>query len=382
MINSTCERLKYVDVPRIRRMVDEGPYDAVVALSPDNIPYLAGFYNMDLRLLPERLHIVVWPRGSEPVFIVMARRARMMQPTQTFIGDVRGYEGEGLDSMRVLAEVLREKRVDEGLIGFEGRSFPGGHLLELIRLLPKLRFENAVPFLDHIRAIKTPAEVELQTRINRLTTESIDAAFRSAEAGQTEIEIASVMESHFLRGGGEQITAPLFSAGERTGLWHAMPSGQRVENGMVINVDFGGTLEGYYSDIARTAVMGKATDYQKDVHAKVTEIKHRIVSFIKPGVTAGEVATYGIKCYEDLKLEFKWFILGHGIGIGLHEEPQLYPSTAQVIEEGMVMMIECGYSDFPRESFHVEDLIHIKANGAEYLTDASAHDKLWELGID
>lgn len=382
MTGAACERLKYIDVPRIRRMVDEGPYDAIVALSPDNIPYLSGFYNMDLRLLAERLHIAVWPRGAEPTFIVMERRARMMQPTQTFIEDVRGYRGEGLDSMRVLAEVLREKGVHEGLIGFEGRTFPGGHLLELMRLLPKLRFENAVPYLDHIRAIKTPAEVELQTRVNRLTTDAIDTAFRSARPGQTEIEIASVMEYEFLRGGGEQITAPLFSAGERTGLWHAMPSSQKVQNGMVINVDFGGTLDGYYSDIARTAVMGKATDYQKDVHAKVTEIKHRIVNFIKPGVSAGEVAQYGIKCYADLNLEFKWFILGHGIGIGLHEEPQLYPETTQLIEEGMVMMIECGYSDFPRESFHVEDLIHVRANGAVYLTDATKHEKLWELGLD
>jgi Xaa-Pro dipeptidase len=382
MINAACERLKYVGVDRIRRMVDEGPYDAIVALSPDNVPYFSGFYNMDLRLLPERLHIAVWPRGGEPAFVVMERRARLMQPSQTYIQDIRGYEGEGLDSMRALAEVLRDRGIDGGLIGFEGRTFPGGHLLELMRLLPKLRFENAVPLLDRIRSIKTPAELEVQTRINRLTTDAIDSAFRAARPGQTEIEIAARMEFEFLSGGGEQITAPLLAAGSRTGLWHGMPSQQRVENGMVLITDFGGQLDGYYSDIARTAVMGRATDHQKDVHAKITEIKHRIVDYIKPGMPAGEAASFGIKCYEELKLEFKWFILGHGIGLGLHEEPQLYPWVTEPILEGMVMMIEVGFSDFPNESFHVEDLIHVTAKGAEYVTDATRHNKLWELGID
>ncbi|MEP7105809.1 MAG: Xaa-Pro peptidase family protein [Chloroflexota bacterium] len=382
MINTACERLKYVDLPRIRRMVDEGPFDAIVALSPDNVPYFSGFYNMDLRLLPERLHIAVWPRNAEPAFVVMERRARLMQASQTYIEDLRGYQGEGLDSMRALAAVLRDRGVHEGLIGFEGRTFPGGHLLELQRLLPKLRFRDAVSYLDRIRAIKTPAELEVQTRINRLTTDSIDTAFRAARPGMTEIEIAARMEFEFVSGGAEQITAPLLAAGPRTGLWHGMPSSQRVENGMVLITDFGGQLEGYYSDIARTAVMGKATDHQKDIHAKITGIKHRIVGYMKPGMTAGEVARFGRKCYDDVKLEFKWFILGHGIGLGLHEEPQLYPDSEELIEEGMVMMVEVGYSDFPNESFHVEDLVHLKAGGAEYVTDATKHEKLWELGLD
>lgn len=381
MINTACTRLDYVNLDRARSMIDQGPFDAVVSLAPENIPYLSGFYNMDLRLLRERLHIVVWPRNGEPVFIVTARRARLMRPEQTFISDVRGYEGEGLDSMRLLADVLIEKRADEGVIGIEGREFPGGHLLELQRKLPHLRFEDAVPFLDSIRAIKTPAEVEVLVKVNRLTTDAIDTAFRAARPGDTEREIAARMQYEFLRGGADQVTAPLLSAGTRTGLWHAMPGDHRVETGMVLATDFGGSLDGYYSDIARTAVMGKASARQREIHSKITEIKHRIVGAIRPGMPAGEAARVGVNAYDELGLEFKWFILGHGIGLGLHEHPQLYPWVTEPILEGMTMMIEVGYSDYPNESFHVEDLILVKANGAEYLTDASRHDQIWELGL-
>lgn len=381
MINTACTRLAYVDLDRARSLIDQGPFDAIVSLAPENVPYLSGFYNMDLRLLRERLHIVVWPRGGEPTFIVMARRARLMRPDQTFIADVRGYEGEALDSMRVLAEVLKEKGLDEGVVGIEGRDFPGGHLLELRRRLPDLRFEDAVHFLDGVRAIKTPAEIEVLVKVNRLTTGAIDAAFRAARPGDTEREISARMQYEFLRGGADQVTAPLLAAGARSGMWHAMASDDRVENGMVLTTDFGGNLDGYYSDIARTVVMGKASPRQRDVHARITEIKHRIVGAIRPGMPAGEAARVGIDAYEELGLEFKWFILGHGIGMGLHEHPQLYPRVTDPILEGMTMMIETGYSDYPNESFHVEDLILVGAHGAEYLTDASRHDQIWELGL-
>jgi Xaa-Pro aminopeptidase len=51
------------------------------------------------------------------------------------------------------------------------------------------------------------------------------------------------------------------------------------------------------------------------------------------------------------------------------------------IEPNMTMMIEVGYTDYPNDSFHVEDLILIDENGAEYLTDAAVHEKLWEVGV-
>jgi len=44
------------------------------------------------------------------------------------------------------------------------------------------------------------------------------------------------------------------------------------------------------------------------------------------------------------------------------------------------MMIETGYNDAPRDSFHVEDLILVTDRGARYLTDTRRHETLWEVG--
>jgi len=53
-----------------------------------------------------------------------------------------------------------------------------------------------------------------------------------------------------------------------------------VPSGRILKVDFGGILDGYYSDHAREVVIGTATQYQRDMHAKVSEANHRVVDGI------------------------------------------------------------------------------------------------------
>ena len=379
---SSWERPRYVDVDRIRRAISEGPYEGLIALSPENVPYFSGFYNMDLRLLPERMHIAVWPKAGEPAFIAVQRRANNISGSGgTFIKDVRGYEGEGLDSMRVLEEVLRNRGLAEGRIGFEGRWFPGAHLLDIMRRMPKATFIDAYSFLESIRVIKSDTEIAVLTRAANITCDAIDTGFRAARFGDTERAISARIQYEMLCNGIEIVTAPLLASGDRSGYWHGMALDRPVEPGKVLKLDIGGTIDGYHSDVARTAVMGKASPRQRDVHAKLTEVKHRMVDAIKPGVTAGEVARIGKQHYEGLGLEFKWHILGHNIGLGVHEEPSLYPWVVESFQPNMTLMIEVGYNDYPGESFHVEDLVLVAPGGARYLTDATRHERIWELGI-
>lgn len=378
---SSTIRGKYVDIDRIQRTVSEGPYDAVVVVSPENVPYYSGFYNMDIRIIPERIHIVVWPRDGDPAFIVTERRASTLIPGDTFITDVVTYQGEGPDSMRALADVLADRGVASGRIGYEGRNFRAGHYQELMRRLPDLRMEDAFSFLESVRLIKTPAEAELIERLTAWTTAAIDTAFAAAKPGDTERSIAARMQYELLKNGADMINADVFGAGQRSGSFHPLPTDTPVENGMIITTDFGGLFDGYLSDVARTAVMGKATDKQRDTYARVSEAKHRIVDYIRPGMLASEVANFGRQAYADVGLEFKWAIIGHSIGKGIHESPQIYPWVDEPILPGMVMMIELGYHNYPDDSFHLEDLVVITDRGAEYRSDFSRHETIWELGL-
>lgn len=379
--SSEIQRGKYIDIDVIQKNINEGPYDAVIVMSPENVPYYSGFYNFDLRGIPERIHFVIWPKGGEPTWVVTTKRAQFLVPGETFISNIQTYEGEEVpDSINVVAKVLKEMGAQQGKIGYEGRTFPAGHMAVLQEQLPNAQFEDAFKFLEKPRLVKTSDEIELLVRLTKWTTEAIDTAFAKAKIGDTERSIVARMQYELLMRGAEMMAFPAFGSGPRTGYFHALAEDTKVESGTLIKTDFGGFRDGYYSDVARTVCMGKASGEQKDMYAKMQEIKHRTIDYIKPGVLASDVANYTREQYRKLGLDFKWAIIGHSIGLGIHESPQIYPWVHEPILENMVMMIEIGYNDYPHDSYHVEDLIVITKNGAEYRSDYSKHETLWEIG--
>ena len=111
---------KLSNLARLYKLIDESDLDAIVATSLENVAYTSGFYNAGLRQEPNRLHIAIWPKGGQPVFVVPQYNLDL----DSFIQDRRGYDrylrkdlikdqrgrSEQLSSpIPVLAEVLREK---------------------------------------------------------------------------------------------------------------------------------------------------------------------------------------------------------------------------------------------------------------------------------
>lgn len=366
----------YADVGRIRRLLAESRFDALVVAWPENVNYLSGFYHPDQRLTWERLHIVVWPSNAEPIFVVPAVRADNWngagsstwspEESRPFIDDIRGYTGEGGDMVKVVADALRDRGVTGGLVGLEFRSSPVKLSAGLTQKLPRLRFDDAWPLLNQMRMIKTPMEVETITRINRLTAATMDAILGSAQVGETERQVATRITSSLLEQGAEELSHTILGGGCRGGQWHPWPSDRTLEEGTLIRADWGIRENGYCSDIARTAVVGRATAAQLDMFNRLSEVHDIVVDAIRPGVIARDLVTLASKHYERLGLEFRWSIVGHGIGLVLHEEPHLTIEYDDPIVEGMMLEIELGWVD-PLRGFHLEDLVLVGANGATNL---------------
>ena len=211
---SGCSRGKYIDIERIRKTIDEGPYDAVIVSSPQSVPHYSGFHNWDIKGLPERPHFVVWCKGAEPVFVVIERRKMLFSPGDTYISDVRTYKGEKVDCVRAIVEVLEERGVTAGKIGIEGRHLAAMYLMALQERLPKVRFEDAYEFLEsrepsrhRPRSVAYSDQQDDRRRYRR--------SVPGCEPGDTERSIATKMESELLAMGGEMIFFHTFGAGHR-----------------------------------------------------------------------------------------------------------------------------------------------------------------------
>ncbi len=373
----TDSEARYADVPRIRRLLAESKFDAIIVAWPENVNYLSGFYHPDMRLTWERLHIVVWPSGGEPTFVVPRVRADNWNGTPTpswapeetrpFIDDIRGYEGERLEMVRVVTDVLRERGILSGLVGVEFRSLPIKVSAELSRLLPGIKYDDAWPLLNEMRQVKTESEVEIITWANQLTARTIEEVLAGARHGETEIAVASRLTEKLQSQGAQELSHTIFGGGSRGGQWHPWPSSQKLEDGMLVRVDWGIREDGYSSDIARTAVIGTASNAQRAMFARLSEVHDIVVNATRPGVTAYELVDLARRHYERLRMEFRWSIVGHGIGLVLHEEPQLTIDYDEPLVEGMTLEIELGWVD-PKQGYHIEDLVYIGHDATVNLT--------------
>lgn len=132
---------------------------------------------------------------------------------------------------------------------------------------------------------------------------------------------------------------------------------------------------GYWGDITRTVLRGKATPAQKKVYNAVRASQAAALNLLKPGVTGDRVHRAAcaalvergleIVCAEDPR---KGFIhsTGHGVGLCIHEGPVIAPGAGR-LKKGQVVTVEPGYYDPATAGCRIEDTIVLVPNGWRYL---------------
>src|SRR5688572_24006219 len=126
---------------------------------------------------------------------------------------------------------------------------------------------------------------------------------------------------------------------------HGIPSGRRVlDEGDVVSIDLGVRLDGFYGDAAVTVPVGRIADRTAELLRVTEEALHRAIAKVRIGARVsdlghavqGHVERHGFSVVREF--------VGHGIGVSLHEEPQIPnyggPGRGPRLSEGMVLAIE------------------------------------------
>jgi len=125
---------------------------------------------------------------------------------------------------------------------------------------------------------------------------------------------------------------------------HGIPSSRRLQEGDIISIDFGVLYEGYYGDAAVTYPVGEITPKAKKLIEAAEETFFKGVEQMKPGKRLSDIS-YAIQSYvESQGFSVIRAFVGHGIGLSLHEEPQVpnfgLPGRGPKLKSGMVLAIE------------------------------------------
>lgn len=227
--------------------------------------------------------------------------------------------------------------------------------------------------LEPLRMIKTPEEM-IKLRENfALTDLGHRVAREVVAAGQREIDVWTAMHNAIEREAGQRV--PFGNdcvVSERENNIGGWPLDYPVQPNSAIILDLSTVLYGYWSDTCATYYADEPTPKQRQMHQTVLDALELGISLVKPGAVAKDIDQKIRQHISDAGFPPHPHHTGHSVGVSGHEGPRIAAYNDEVIEEGMVILLEPG-TYVPGESgARVEDAMLVTADGAEVI---SKHDK-------
>ena len=213
---------------------------------------------------------------------------------------------------------------------------------------------------------KDPAEREAL----RLVAESADRAYaRMLErpfAGRTEREIGAELAGLLRDEGHDEVGFTIVASGPNGASPHHETGDRRVVEGDIVVLDFGGSIEGYRSDITRTVHVGRTIEREAQrVHDAVRRAQEAGYAAAREGASAESVDAASRAVIEQAGYGPQFIHrTGHGIGLDGHEHPYLVRGNRERLEPGMAFSIEPGIYLEGRFGVRIEDIVVIDDDGS------------------
>jgi Xaa-Pro aminopeptidase len=232
-------------------------------------------------------------------------------------------------------------------VGFVGKgALPHAFVARLEGELAGTAFVDATELVDRIKAIKSPEEIALIRRCAEMQDAVFAAVLKHIRPGLRDIDVTAFAQQEGLRLGSEQGiflggSAPV---GVRSPFVPRYMQGRTLKEGdhlsLLIEINGPG---GFYTEIARTIVLGKASNELKDGFEAVREAQDFSLSLIKPGVSCREIHLAHNGYMEKQSLPPELRLYAHGQGYDMVERPLIRSDETMTIEAGMNLAVHPGY---------------------------------------
>jgi methionyl aminopeptidase len=197
---------------------------------------------------------------------------------------------------------------------------------------------------------KSKQEIEGMARAGELVHETLQLVAEQLEPGVTMLELDRIADEHIVSKGGIPTSKgykgfpAALCISPNSMVVHGIPNEYRAQEGDLISVDLGVTLDGLVADSAVTLPVGE-----------ISAVAQRLLAVCQDALAAGiEQAQSGnhlsdISHAVQLVVEEAGFsvvrsLVGHGVGRSYHEDPQIPnygpPGRGPLLQEGMTLAIE------------------------------------------
>ena len=255
-------------------------------------------------------------------------------------------------------------------IGIESRIMR--HLeLNLIDRNDAEIIDSMYMFAD-LRTKKSDSEIKLIEKAVSIAEKSLNSIIHKLTSGISEKDFASQLVIELLNNGSESELpfSPIVASGANGANPHHFPTDKVIGDNELVIIDWGANYQGYFSDITRTFATGKNIDSKLlDAFESVRLANSAARAKSKHGVTAGDVDLAARSIIDERGFgDFFIHRTGHGLGLEIHEEPNIKQNEEFILTNGNIYTIEPGIYLPELGGIRIEDDVLIESSGSRSLT--------------
>ncbi len=375
----------------LKKICLESSLDVILIDSPENLRYYTGF------------------TGGEAVFLLACDRKNSLssnydidknndnvcgnnilpEKDMCIITDSRYYEQVEKEcpdiplirlSNRTYIEVIRElldkmnngDTVGDGFRIAVEDSMNLSRYLKLKDALAGYELNVSGELINTPRMIKDDNEIDIIGKAEAIGDMAFDHILSVIKPGITERDIAIELEFFMRRQGASKLSFDtIVASGPNSSMPHAQVTDRIIEKGDFVTMDFGCVYKGYCSDMTRTVAVGTPTDEMRKVYQTVLDANLRAMDGIRAGVKCSDIDALARDYIKSMGYgEYFGHGLGHSVGLFIHEEPRFSPKCDTITKENMVITDEPGIYLPGKFGVRIEDLVVVKENGYEVLSNS------------
>ncbi|HEX3673656.1 MAG TPA: Xaa-Pro peptidase family protein [Rhizomicrobium sp.] len=288
----------------------------------------------------------------------------------TLDGEMSNWEEEQSPAALIAGRVKGTLGVDDQMALFFYRA--------LARHIAPERLADAGPLINALRRSKSPAEIALMQYAKTITLDVQRRAWKSLAPGVRASEVESFIDTQHRALGGSGNIFCIVSFGEDTSLPHGGETDRALAKGDVVLIDTGTSVDGYNSDITRTYVFGEPTPDNRRVWDAEKRAQAAAFAAARPGAAcesvdaAARASLISDGFGPDYTLPGLPHRTGHGIGLDVHEAPNLVRGDTTPLAAGMCFSNEPMIVVPGKFGVRLEDHFYMTETGAKWFTEPSA----------
>ncbi len=299
-----------------------------------DLPWLTGYEAMPL----ERLTMLVLPADGDATLVVPALEAPRV--------DARPHEfairpwSETEDPVGIVADLVGSATS----LAVSDRTW-ATFVLDLQRQLTGATWTKSSAVTSPLRAVKDADEVE-RLRDAAHAADRVAAALLAGDIaliGRSEADVSAELGRRLRAEGHDKVNFAIVGSGPNAASPHHEPGSRVIGPGESVVCDFGGTMDGYCSDITRTVFTGEPPAEFVRLYDVLQDAQAAAVAAARPGAVCEAVDAAARDRITEAGFG-QYFIhrTGHGIGLEEHEDPYLVSGNRQMLEPGHAFSIEPG----------------------------------------